>query len=54
MTPEQRREVARLGGIAAQAEGRAHKWSVESARAASAKGIAARRAKKLAAAGKAA
>jgi len=34
LSPEQRREVAKRGGAAAHASGRAHVWSAEEARAA--------------------
>lgn len=32
MTPEQRSRIARLGGLAAQASGKAHRWTSEEAR----------------------
>lgn len=32
MTPQERSRIARLGGIAAHALGRAHKWTSEEAR----------------------
>jgi general stress protein YciG len=38
MTPEQRREVARKGGIAAQRQGVAHRWDREEASIAGRKG----------------
>ncbi len=38
LTPEQRREAARLGGLASQASGRAHRFTREEARAAGTKG----------------
>jgi general stress protein YciG len=34
MTPEKHREIARKGGLTAQATGRAHRWDSESGRAA--------------------
>jgi uncharacterized protein len=34
MTPKKHRELARLGGIASQKSGNAHKWTPEEARAA--------------------
>lgn len=38
MTSEKRREVARLGGIAAHKGGKAHKWNAEEAKEAGRKG----------------
>lgn len=38
MTPEQRRDVARKGGIAAHKQGTAHEWTSDEARAAGRKG----------------
>lgn len=38
MTPERRAELARAGGLAAQAEGTAHRWNPQSAAAAGRKG----------------
>jgi uncharacterized protein len=38
LTEERRREIARMGGKAAQAGGRGHRWSPEEARAAGSKG----------------
>jgi len=38
MSDARRREVARAGGRAAQAEGSAHRWTSEEARVAGAKG----------------
>jgi len=38
MSAEKRREIARKGGIAAHAMGRAHKWTHETAQAAGRKG----------------
>lgn len=34
MTPERRREIARMGGLAAHAKGTAHRYTIEEARAA--------------------
>lgn len=41
LTPERRRELGVMGGKKAQATGRAHRWTVEEARAAGKKGAAA-------------
>ncbi len=38
MSPEQKREIASKGGKAAHAQGTAHKWTSEEARAAGRKG----------------
>lgn len=38
MSPERRSEIARMGGLAAQASGKAHKWTSEEAKAVGAKG----------------
>ena len=39
MSPERRREIARMGGLAAQASGKAHKWKAgEEAKSAGSKG----------------
>ncbi len=38
MTPEQRKRIASLGGKAAQATGKAHRWSSEEAAEAGRKG----------------
>ena len=38
LTPERRSEIARLGGLAAQAKGTAHRFSPEKAREAGRKG----------------
>lgn len=38
MSPEKKREIARKGGKAAHAQGRAHKWTSEEARVAGRKG----------------
>lgn len=43
MTPERRKEIARLGGKAAQQKGVAHKWTSEEARNAGLKGAESRR-----------
>lgn len=43
VAPERRREIARLGGQAAQARGLAHQWTSEEARVAGEKGHASRR-----------
>lgn len=42
LTPEQRRAIARQGGLTAQAVGRAHRWTSEQARIAGRKGGQAR------------
>lgn len=44
LTPEARKEIARRGGIAAQAKGTAHRWDREAARVAGRKGGLARHA----------
>jgi general stress protein YciG len=46
MSPERRKEIASLGGKAAQARGTAHKWDSETAAAASKKGLSKRHPKK--------
>jgi general stress protein YciG len=46
LTPEQRIEIARLGGLAAQATGRAHKFTPAEAREAGRKGGLAPRTKR--------
>lgn len=46
LTPERRAEVGRMGGLAAQETGRAHRWSCEEAQAAGRKAQQVRRAKK--------
>jgi hypothetical protein len=38
MTPEKRAEIARLGGVAAHAQGVAHQWTTDTARKAGSKG----------------
>lgn len=38
MTPEQRRAIARKGGLSAQAQGKAHRWTSEEAAIAGKKG----------------
>lgn len=43
MTPERRREIASMGAKKAHANGNAHKWTPEEARAAGKKGGLARR-----------
>jgi general stress protein YciG len=48
LTPERRREISTLGGKAAQASGRGHKFTAEEARAAGAKGGRATHVKKAA------
>lgn len=52
MDPNLQREIAKLGGEAAHAQGVAHQWTSEEARAAGVKGglksVAVRRAKRLA------
>ena len=49
MTPEAQRHIASLGGRAAHAQGKAHKWDREAAVAAGRKGGRASQAKRLAA-----
>lgn len=44
---ERRTEIARRGGFAADASGKAHRWTKESAREASRKGVEARKARKV-------
>jgi uncharacterized protein len=46
MSPEKRREVAKLGGKAIHAKGVAHRFTPEQAREAGLKGAAARKAKR--------
>lgn len=43
VSPERRREIARLGGKAASAKGRAHRWDSKSAKDASRRGVQARK-----------
>jgi uncharacterized protein len=50
LSPERRAEISRLGGKAAQATGRGHRFTAEEARAAGSKGGLAMRAKRKAAA----
>jgi uncharacterized protein len=40
MSPERRREIARMGGRTSQARGTAHQWTAEEASAAGKKGSA--------------
>jgi general stress protein YciG len=51
MSPERRREIARMGGRTSQARGTAHQWTAEEASAAGKKGSA-RYARKKAGEGK--
>lgn len=46
MSPEKRREIASLGGKAAQQSGKGHSWTAEQSREAGKKGVAARRKQK--------
>jgi uncharacterized protein len=48
LSPERVREIARMGGKQAQATGRAHKWTAETASAAGRKGGLTAYARKLA------
>jgi general stress protein YciG len=46
LTPEERRERSRVGGVSAHAQGKSHEWTSEAAKVAGQKGIAARAANK--------
>jgi general stress protein YciG len=46
MAPEKRKAIASLGGKAAHAQGKAHRWTVDEAQAAGRKGGSARAAKR--------
>lgn len=46
LTPERRAEIGRMGGLAAQETGMAHRWSCEEAQAAGRKAQQIRRTKK--------
>lgn len=46
MTPERRKEISRLGGIAVQRTGKGHRYSSAEAKVAGAKGLVVRQAKR--------